>query len=261
MFSLKPIFADTFANIKKHFGSLALVALMSTVSAQLPLYFFEQQPFLMVLSILPQILIQAWCMIAVYQIISDQPFNFLTQVQSLIQKFPRWALGMIAGYFISMRSLFPWILPAFYRLLQIFLIGPVLLFENDARVNAITKSKAIIQSKEWKLFGIYFSISIFTLLVNQILKKLMTPDMAQFFLILFGTITTLLSSVFLITFYRTRSQVAVVEPETEPVNYGKLIGKNIGGAIGGFLWTIFVITLTSFVLVAVVKFLQKAQGT
>jgi hypothetical protein len=260
MSSLRSIFALTFRNIQKHFLLLFLIQLLTNTvthvaTEAVATEALKGHPIFLLVYIVADFLLLGWSAIAAYQIISNQGFSLAAQLSLFKKKFSVWVSSSMAGILICMRALFPWIFPILVRLVQLFFVSFIALFEDDPRTNAIEKSKAIAQGKEWKLAGLYLIIVVLTLVLQKLIFTSFNEqtELALMIQILMGACISLLSSTFLITFYKTRGPLTTITPEAEPVRYGKIAMKSLAGAIGGLAWMSFVMTVVIIAFTLLIK--------
>ncbi len=260
MYHLRPIFSEAFINIRKYFVPLILTELfVVTVSLVPPHYFQKTHPIYLLYFMIPQIMLQIWSLIAVYDILSGRSFNLSAQKKIFNERFFRWCPGMIASCLLIFRSMFPFLLPFFLKGIELLFVSLILLFESDDKINAIQKSKAIVGDKTWYLLAIFASVGLIPFFFNLLSTRYLDPQFAIAGQILVTTLFTLLSSVFMVTMYKSRSPMVVIEPAAEAVSYGKIIQQSFLGAIGGILWMIFVFFIL-FAVIALVVGLKLQQA-
>ncbi len=174
--------------------------------------------------------------------------------------FSRWILGLIASAIAMARSYFPFIFPMFFRMIQLLFISFIILLENNKHENALKKSKNLVGGKEWPLLGIFILPAIPSLVLKAC-ENYIAPDANLVLQIIATTLISIFYSVFLLTFYKMRSQVVSIEYEEQPVIYGKIIKQTLLGGIGGIFWFVFVIMITALVAVLVLKKLKEPADT
>jgi hypothetical protein len=252
MISLSQVLRGTLVLVKENLLPLLVISFIGAILGILPTIFSDSNKVIAIVLWLVSLIFGLWALIVTHQVVYQKHFDLRLSLEMFAQKFWIWAWAVLAAAHEIIGKVFPFIFPAFKKTASLLAVGPEVLFSKEQNTEALQKSAAITNGREWKIFLLYFGPLFLIGILSQVISKQLADITEVQVQLVLGSLWGPFLSVFVLELWQAHSALVIGSGEGEKTAYKQQALKSLPRAIGGLVY-LMVVTILAVVSYAVVK--------